>query len=163
MSINPNKHPDYSHNQLNFNLDNSKINFLKKFVFGGFNEYSNFVKRNNPKLFLDTRFEDEICDYLDNLMLNIIKNQIPIYGSRELREHKIIKALSNDDYFTIASIIASAARSAIAFVPKMKHIIASHYKTHENEYYEIEIEEIEKLDSKLSNSREFQLFLFEEY
>lgn len=152
MSINPNKYVDYNHNQLNFNLDNSKINFLKKFVFGGFNEYCNFVKKNNPKLFLDTRYKDEICNYLDNLMLNIIKNQILIYGSRELREHKIIKALNNDDYFTLASIIASASRSAVAFVPTIKHSIASYYKIYEHEYYEINFEEIDKLDTNLFNS-----------
>lgn len=128
-------------------LTDEKVNFLKELVIGGFNEYYNFVKRNNPKLFLDTRFKDEICNYLDNLMLNIIKNQIPTYGSRELREHKIIKALNNDDYFTLASIIASAARSAIAFIPTIKHSIASYYKIYEHEYYEINFEEIEKLDS----------------
>lgn len=137
--------------QLNINLENSKINVLKELVIGGFNEYYNFVKRNNPKLFLDTRFKDEICNYLDNLMLNIIKNQIPTYGSRELREHKIIKALNNDDYFTLASIIASAARSAIAFIPTIKHSIASYYKIYEHEYYEINFEEIEKLDSNQFN------------
>lgn len=151
MSINPYKHNDYSYNQLKFNLENSKINVLKELVIGGFDEYSNFVKKNNPKLFLDTRFKDEICNYLDNLMLNIIKNQIPTYGSRELREHKIIKALNNDDYFTLASIIASAARSAIAFIPTIKHSIASYYKIYEHEYYEINFEEIEKLDSNQFN------------
>ncbi len=151
MSINPYKYNDYSYNQLKFNLENSKINVLKELVIGGFDEYSNFVKRNNPKLFLDTRFKDEICNYLDNLMLNIIKNQIPTYGSRELREHKIIKALNNDDYFTLASIIASAARSAIAFIPTIKHSIASYYKIYEHEYYEINFEEIEKLDSNQFN------------
>jgi hypothetical protein len=151
MSINPYKYNDYSYNQLKFNLENSKINVLKELVIGGFDEYSNFVKRNNPKLFLDTRFKDEICNYLDNLMLNIIKNQIPTYGSRELREHKIIKALNNDDYFTLASIIASAARSAIAFIPTIKHSIASYYKIYEHEYYEVNFEEIEKLDSNQFN------------
>ena len=47
MCIRPYKYVDYSHNQLNLNLDNSKISILKKFVIGGFKEYSNFVKKYN--------------------------------------------------------------------------------------------------------------------
>ena len=154
MCIRPYKYVDYSHNQLNLNLDNSKISILKKFVIGGFKEYSNFVKKYNSNLFLDTRYEDEICNYLDVLMMNIIKNQIPIYGSRELREHKIIKALNSDDHFKLASIIASAGRSAVAFVPTIKHAIVHYYKTYEHEYYEIE--DLEELDINLIYPNEFQ-------
>lgn len=147
MSINPYNSQNYSNYLLNSNLDNSKINILRKLVIGGFREYSSFVRKYNTNLFLDTRFEDEICDYLDKLMINVIKNQIPTYGSRELREHKIVKALNNDDYFTLASIIASAARSAVAFTPNIKHAIANYYKMNEHEYYEIKELDISQTDS----------------
>lgn len=159
MSINPYNSKNYSNYLLNSNLDNSKINILRKLVIGGFREYSSFVRKYNSNLFLDTRFEDEICDYLDKLMINVIKNQIPTYGSRELREHKIVKALNNDDYFTLASIIASAARSAVAFTPIIKHAIANYYKMNEHEYYEIEFEEIKELDISQTDSSKF-LFTF---
>lgn len=151
MCLNNFQFLDVNKDKLYPSLTDEKINFLKKFVFGGFNYYNKFIKYYRRDLFLDTRYKDEICNYLDNLMLNIIKNQIPTYGSRELREHKIIKALNNDDYFTLASIIASAARSAVSFVPTIKHSIASYYKIYEHEYYEINFEEIEKLDSNQFN------------
>lgn len=152
MCLNNFQFLDVNKGKLYPSLTDEKINFLKELVIGGFNEYYNFVKKYNPILYLDTRYKDEICNYLDKLMINVIKNQIPTYGSRELREHKIIKALNSDDYFTLASIIASAARSAVAFVPTIKHSVASYYKIYEHEYYEINFEEIEKLDANQFNS-----------
>lgn len=108
-------------------LTNENISLLKNLVFGGFYAYTKFVQKYKKNLYLDTRYQDEICTYLDKIMVNVIKNRIPFFGKRILREHQIIKALTSSDMVYLASIIASAGRSAVSFIPKYKHYLASYY------------------------------------
>lgn len=108
-------------------LTHENISLLKSLVYGGFNAYNKFVQKYKKNLYLDTRYQDEICTYLDKIMLNVIKNKIPFLGKRILREHQIIKALISGDMVYLASIIASAGRSAVSFIPKFKHYLASYY------------------------------------
>lgn len=108
-------------------LTHENISLLKSLVYGGFNAYNKFVQKYKKNLYLDTRYQDEICTYLDKIMLNVIENKIPFLGKRILREHQIIKALISGDMVYLASIIASAGRSAVSFIPKFKHYLASYY------------------------------------
>ena len=134
-------------NKLYLSLTDKKINFLKNLVFGGFTSYLNFVNQYRPDLYLDTRYQDEITEYVDNILINIIKNKVPKYGSRILREHLIIEALINSDMTKIASIIASAARSAVSNIPNPSHFIAHYYNQN---YYEIDFEKDERIDEQIS-------------
>ncbi|CAM3934554.1 hypothetical protein [Arcobacter cloacae] len=162
MSINQPLLKNINKNKLYLSLTNEKITFIKNLIFGGFSAYNNFVKKYRADLFLDTRYQDEICNSIDSILLNIIKNNIPYFGLRELREHQIIKALQNDDMTDLASILASIGRSSVAFTVKISHYIALYYKTNNNNFFEDSLdEEINKLVkiSKTKNQKQYQLIL----
>lgn len=143
MYLNSVLNADSNKDKLNLSLSIEKIELLKNIVFNGFLGYDQIIKQYRPDLYIDKRYKDEICNYIDLIFINIIKKQIPIFGARELREHQIIKALQVDDFRQLAYIIASAARSAVAFIPTINHAIVDYYNNYSDEYYENEIEDNE--------------------
>lgn len=102
------------------------IEELKKLLFGGFEKYNEFVQKYGDKLFLNSKYKMEIEKYLDDIICNILENKnIGKYRNRKLREEMIVMAMVCDDKKQIASILASAARSAVLSTPKIHHFIKS--------------------------------------
>ena len=112
------------------------IEELKKLLFGGFEKYNEFVQKYGDKLFLNSKYKMEIEKYLDDIICNILENKnIGKYRNRKLREEMIVMAMVCDDKKKIASILASAARSAVLSTPKIHHFIKSN-----NQLYTKDIE-----------------------
>lgn len=130
--------------KLNLSLDKEKIDLLKGLVFGGFKSYLRFVKQYRPDLFIDTRYQDEITEELDNIMIAVIKGEIKIHDTRVLRPLKVFKALQKGDMEELANIIASAARSCVSFLNVTQKAHFVNYYQNYDDNFEIDFDELKK-------------------
>lgn len=133
--------------KLNISLGGEKIDMLKSLVFGGFKSYLSFVKKYRPDLFIDSRYQDEITEALDNIMIAVIKGNIKIHDTRVLRPLKVIKALQKGDMEEMANILASAARSTVAFANATQKAYFANYYQNNDDTYEIDLDELKNTDT----------------